>query len=143
MAPQAFWQGVKEFNQQQFYDCHDTLEALWMEAAESQKRFYQGILQIAVGCYHLGNLNWRGAVILLGEGIKRLRDYQPVHENVDISQLLAESSELLRALQQIEPESIGEFVQKLELATVDPNGDNSFRYKLPKINKIDESQAKR
>ncbi|XQQ07818.1 MAG: DUF309 domain-containing protein [Leptolyngbya sp. IPPAS B-1204] len=64
--PPEFWQGIEEFNQQQFYACHDTLEAIWMEAIEPQKTFYQGILQIAVALYHLGNQNFRGAIILLG-----------------------------------------------------------------------------
>jgi len=70
-------QGITQFNQQDFYGCHDTLEAIWLEAIAPEKNFYQGILQIAVGCYHLGNDNWRGAVILLGEGIRRLADYSP------------------------------------------------------------------
>ncbi|MDY7012991.1 MAG: DUF309 domain-containing protein, partial [Cyanobacteriota bacterium] len=65
--PPAFQQGVEEFNRQEFYTCHDTLEALWMDSTEPDKTFYQGILQIAVGCYHLGNSNWHGAVTLLGE----------------------------------------------------------------------------
>ena len=62
--PSEFWEGIEQFNHQEFYACHDTLEALWMEADEPEKKFYQGILQIAVALYHLGNLNWRGAVIL-------------------------------------------------------------------------------
>ncbi|MEY3826619.1 MAG: hypothetical protein RLZZ148_1435, partial [Cyanobacteriota bacterium] len=45
---EAFWQGVSEFNLGEFYACHDTLEALWMESSEPTKSFYQGILQIAV-----------------------------------------------------------------------------------------------
>lgn len=113
MPPQAFWQGMEEFNQQEFYACHDTLEALWMDASEPDKRFYQGILQIAVGCYHLNNLNWQGAVILLGEGAHRLRDYQPSYEKVDVVQLLEASLTLLEALQEIEPEDIAQFVSQL------------------------------
>jgi hypothetical protein len=132
-VPQAFWQGVDEFNQQDFYACHDTLEALWMEAPEPDKRFYQGVLQIAVGCYHLGNHNGRGAMILLGEGIKRLKDYLPIYGQIDVSQLLAESGELLSLLQQTDswnsshaqaplynggvprdPDRLAEFVQKFE-----------------------------
>jgi hypothetical protein len=69
MLPPEFWQGVEQFNQRQFYACHDTLEAIWIEAGEPDKKFYQGVLQVAVGLYHLGNDNWRGAVILLGEGV--------------------------------------------------------------------------
>jgi len=64
---EQLWRGIQQFNQQEFYACHDTLEELWMEAVEPKKQFYQGILQISVACYHLNNLNWRGAVILLGE----------------------------------------------------------------------------
>ena len=114
LPPTEFFRGVEQFNQQEFYACHDTLEALWLEALEPQKRFYQGILQIAVGCYHLGNLNWQGAVILLGEGIRRLRDYQPVYEAIDVSELLTQSVQLLQALQETEPEQVADFVQQLE-----------------------------
>jgi predicted metal-dependent hydrolase len=118
IPPQAFWQGVEQFNRQDFYACHDTLEALWMEALSPQKRFYQGVLQIAVACYHLGNLNWRGAVILLGEGIGRLGDYQPVYEGIDVEALILESRDLLRALQQSGQEQVADFVQQLAQSEV-------------------------
>lgn len=131
MPPQAFWQGVEEFNRQEFYACHDTLEALWMEATQTYKNFYQGILQISVGCYHLENYNWRGAVILLGEGIRRLRDYQPAYEGIDVEQLVVESAILLDALQQIDPAQIVEFVERLETS------DRSSSCSLPKIIRVD------
>jgi hypothetical protein len=136
--PEEFWQGVEQFNQQEFYACHDTLEAVWMEALEPQKRFYQGVLQIAVACYHLGNLNWRGAVVLLGEGIGRLRDYQPIYEGVDVTELLSQSIQLLKALQQVEPEKVGDFVQQLE-ATANCGSEvrGEFVGRLPKILRVD------
>ncbi|NJL67870.1 MAG: DUF309 domain-containing protein [Microcoleus sp. SM1_3_4] len=37
--PAEFWQGIAQFNSQEFYACHDTLEALWMEAGEPEKLF--------------------------------------------------------------------------------------------------------
>lgn len=97
--PDAFWQGIEEFNQGEFYACHDTLEALWMEAMEPEKRFYQGILQIAVSLHHLGNGNQRGATILLGEGVNRLRYYLPSFGGIDVTQLLEQSTTLLATLQ--------------------------------------------
>ncbi|MEH2254502.1 DUF309 domain-containing protein [Nostoc sp.] len=99
--PQEFWQGVEQFNSGQFYACHDTLEALWIEASEPEKTFYQGILQIAVALYHLENRNWRGAVILLGEGSNRLRRYPSTYGGVDVDELLSQSAGLLTTLQQI------------------------------------------
>ncbi|MBO3458882.1 DUF309 domain-containing protein [Aetokthonos hydrillicola Thurmond2011] len=104
--PEQFWQGVEQFNARQFYACHDTLEALWIEAAEPEKTFYQSILQIAVALYHLGNSNWRGAVILLGEGSNRLNRYPSVYSGIDVDQLLDQSVVLLKLLQQTDQESI-------------------------------------
>lgn len=136
--PQEFWQSVEQFNQQEFYACHDTLEALWMEALEPQKRFYQGILQIAVACYHLSNLNWRGAVILLGEGIGRLRDYQPVYEGIDVTELLTQSIQLLEGLQQAGSEQVADFVKQLTASEI--KGADEVRGeavgRLPKILRV-------
>lgn len=137
VPPEDFWQGVEQFNEQEFYACHDTLEALWMEALEPQKKFYQGILQIAVACHHLGNLNWRGAVILLGEGIGRLRDYQPVYEEIDVTELIAQSAQLLKALQQTGPEHVADFVKQLatdDRGSVDEGNREAVR--LPKIQRV-------
>jgi predicted metal-dependent hydrolase len=113
MGDIEFQRAIAEFNQQQFYDCHDTLEAIWVEAPEVDKRFYQGILQVAVGCYHLSNDNLRGAIILLGEAVRRLCDYQPVYEGVNVELLLEQVSQLLQALQQLPPEQTPEFFQQL------------------------------
>jgi uncharacterized protein len=104
--PQEFWQGVEQFNSGQFYACHDTLEALWIEASEPEKTFYQGILQISVALYHLENRNWRGAVILLGEGGNLLRRYPSSYGGVDVDELLSQSAALLTTLQQIGPDQI-------------------------------------
>jgi predicted metal-dependent hydrolase len=103
--PQEFWQGVAQFNRQEFYDCHDTLEALWMEAMEPDRTFYQGILQIAVGFYHLGNQNCQGAMILLGEGIGRLRTYQPDYGGIAINHFIHQTQIVLHTLQRITPGS--------------------------------------
>jgi len=113
VAPE-FERGIAEFNQQQFYACHDTLEAIWVDAPEADKRFYQGILQVAVGCYHLSNDNLRGAIILLGEAVRRLCDYQPDYQEVDVEQLLEQALALLQALQQLQPEQTQDFFQRLQ-----------------------------
>jgi uncharacterized protein len=113
VASPEFERGIAEFNQQQFYACHDTLEAIWVDALEIDKRFYQGILQVAVGCYHLSNDNLRGAIILLGEAVRRLCDYQPDYEEIDVEQLLTQTMALLQALQQLPPEKTQDFWQQL------------------------------
>lgn len=97
--PQKFWQGVEEFNTGQFYACHDSLEEIWLEAVDPEKTFYQGILQIAVAFYHLGNHNWRGCAIMLGEGTNRLRRYRPEYNGIDVEDLFLEALTALERLQ--------------------------------------------
>ena len=146
-ASPEFERGIAEFNQQQFYACHDTLEAIWVDAPEADKRFYQGILQVAVGCYHLSNDNLRGAIILLGEAVKRLCDYQPDYEGVDVEQLLEQAINLLQALQQLKPEQTSNFFQRLQhkysqkqAETIEDNSESLkdliASCQIPYINKI-------
>ncbi len=97
--PQEFWVGVEQFNSGEFYACHDTLEAIWIQAPEADKKFYQGILQVAVGLYHLGNQNFRGAVVLLGEGSNRLYAYPPDYAQLDLHNFLQQVIKLLTELQ--------------------------------------------
>lgn len=111
--PDEFWTAVDQFNQQQYYACHDTLEALWIEADQADKGFYQGILQVAVALYHLSNENWRGTVILMGEGLNRLHSYQPVYAEVDVESFVAHTSLLHQWLQQLGAEQVAIALQQL------------------------------
>ncbi|EFA68555.1 hypothetical protein CEP10_01385 [Cylindrospermopsis raciborskii S07] len=105
--PEEFWLGVEQFNAGQFYACHDTLEALWIEATEPEKTLYQGILQIAVALYHLENSNLRGAMILLGEGTNRLRRLADDNNyGINLWQLLIDSVNFLKVIQQEKPEEV-------------------------------------
>lgn len=106
LADVQLHQGIQQFNSGQYYDCHDTLEAIWMLAPVAEKPFFQGILQIAVGLYHLGNRNWQGSVILLGEGVNRLYAFEPHHRRVNVSHLIDQALDWLSALQRLGPEQV-------------------------------------
>ncbi len=103
---------VAQFNQQDFYGCHDTLEALWVAAPTDEKKFYQGLLQVAVAYYHLGNHNWRGAVVLLGEGRFRLLAYAPSYAGINVQQLRQDTQQLFTDLQAIAPAEVESFATK-------------------------------
>jgi len=137
--PVEFWQAIDQFNQGQFYECHDTLEALWMDAIDPQRPFYQGILQIAVACYHLYNSNPRGAVILLGEGIARLKDYQPIYGGIEVTPLLTQAAALLSILQQTNlAQSTQSGTSSIETSSVVAASQD---IRLPQIQKAAEIQA--
>ncbi|MEK9139339.1 MAG: DUF309 domain-containing protein [Bacteroidota bacterium] len=50
---ELFERGVEEFNSQRFFEAHDTWEELWRETTGPQRLFYQGLIQTAVGFYHI------------------------------------------------------------------------------------------
>lgn len=143
MTNHQFWQGIEEFNQREFYACHDTLEALWLEACDPDKTFYQGILQIAVGCYHLSNRNWNGSVMLLGEGIRRLRNYQPTYSDINVRQLVEQSASMLGCLQQAGPEQVAQCADRFglmgesDVGATTPPDDRTWT--LPKIDRVAEA----
>ncbi|MGF1513477.1 MAG: DUF309 domain-containing protein [Elainellaceae cyanobacterium] len=123
-ATQELNRGIDQFNRGEFYACHDTLEAIWMEASDPDRSFFQGILQIAVGLYHLTHHNWQGAVTLLGNGINRLRPYRPSYGGVDVEHLLGWSGALLRSLQVAGPEAVAEHLPTARQGGMDVNGKN-------------------
>jgi predicted metal-dependent hydrolase len=56
--------GIVLFNRGDYFEAHEVWEELWMESAGPEKRFYQGLIQAAVGLCHFCNGNVRGAVKL-------------------------------------------------------------------------------
>ena len=135
--PNALWSGVEQFNRGDYYDCHDTLEALWMAASTVEKPFYQGILQIAVGLYHLQNHNWRGAAILLGEGSSRLLPFEPTYEQIDVTDLIDQTADWLTALQQSGPEAVAEVAAQLK-AHPDAEDRLGDRLSVPNIRRLSD-----
>jgi predicted metal-dependent hydrolase len=56
--------GILFFNRQDFFEAHEVWEDLWAESAGPERRFYQGLIQAAVGLHHFCTGNTRGAVKL-------------------------------------------------------------------------------
>ena len=69
--------GVAEFNAGHFFECHDTLEEVWSGLRGPARNFVQGLIQVAVGFYHLGNGNSGGALSMLERGLARLEQCGP------------------------------------------------------------------
>ena len=63
--------GVLLFNAQDYFEAHEVWEDLWAESHGDERRFYQGLIQAAVGLCHFGNGNLGGAAKLY----RSSRDY--------------------------------------------------------------------
>ena len=70
-----FRKGVAEFNAGRFFECHEILEDVWHGVRGPARDFYQGLIQVAVGLYHLGNGNLVGCRSQLEKGLQKLERY--------------------------------------------------------------------
>ena len=73
MADPRLGEAMRRFNAGEWYACHDGLEELWHETQGPMRPVLQGLLQIAVAELHQERGNRRGATVLMGEGLGRLR----------------------------------------------------------------------
>lgn len=85
---QLLQEGIRLFNQEQFFECHEALEQAWLEASGEQKAFLQGLIQVAVAFHHLRRENLIGAGRLLAAGMEKLSAFAPQQEAVDVRGLL-------------------------------------------------------
>ncbi|ABX08931.1 DUF309 domain-containing protein [Prochlorococcus marinus] len=94
-----FDDAISLFNSQDWYSAHDLLEELWHESNGMERVTLQGILQIAVAQLHLTRGNHKGATILYGEGLGRLKRLGLPDFDLDINRLCIIVESRLRLLQ--------------------------------------------
>jgi predicted metal-dependent hydrolase len=99
MADPRLGVAIGLFNAADWYACHDLLEELWHETAGPMRPVLQGILQIAVAELHRDKENLRGATILMGEGLGRLRSSGSVALGLNLDGLRATALLRLQTLQ--------------------------------------------
>ena len=81
--------GIDEFNQQLFFECHETLEELWLEERGEDRKFYQGIIQIAAGYFKLQQGVPAGAIKLWRLGLEKIEPYSPAYLGVELASFSA------------------------------------------------------
>jgi predicted metal-dependent hydrolase len=85
-----FVEGVRHFNACDFFEAHEVWEELWTDYRGPSRRFYQGLIQVAVCLHHFGNENTRGAIKLYHGCRTYLEEYRPRHMGVDLDKLLGD-----------------------------------------------------
>ncbi len=120
-----FAKAINEFNNELFFECHDTLEELWNEERNPEiKKFYHGLIHITVGFYHLTNLNFRGAISQFKKSIDKLSEFPEIYEGINLNELLSEVKIWLKYAE----DALNKKEQNLNFA------------KLPKIKLVNENE---
>jgi predicted metal-dependent hydrolase len=94
-----FSKGVDEFNRGLFFECHDSIEDLWSGLRGPVRDFFQGLIQVSVAFYHLGNGNLVGAGSMMRRALKRFERYPDGYFGFDLA---AQREELRRLLEDID-----------------------------------------
>jgi hypothetical protein len=81
---------IEYFNNGYFFEAHDTFEELWMDDRDEAKRFYQGLVQLSTGFYHLVMKNLKGAESQLTKGVEKLSSYPPVYHGLKVSEIISD-----------------------------------------------------
>lgn len=96
--PAALLRGIAEFNDGEYFACHETLEALWRAERGPVRRLYQGVLQVAVALHHLERGNLPGARSILAKAEKHLAACPAPCLGVDVAALREDTRLLAESL---------------------------------------------
>ena len=85
-----YLEGIEHFNTCDFFEAHEVWEELWADTRGESRRFYQGLIQVAVCLHHFGNGNIRGAKKLYYGCRGYLEEYRPRYLGLDLDKLFSE-----------------------------------------------------
>jgi uncharacterized protein len=78
-----YLRGISLFNNAEFFDAHEALEDVWRAAPPENKKFLQGLVQVAVAFHHYSTGNRVGMRSVLERAIRNLAqpsgDFGKIH----------------------------------------------------------------
>ncbi|MGD9047563.1 MAG: DUF309 domain-containing protein [Anaerolineae bacterium] len=117
--PDGLRKGIEEFNRGEFFECHESLEEIWLIERRPIRCLYQGILQIGVAFHHLRAERYRPVVTLLRRGSKYLEPFAPLCMGVDVAELLSGVTRCLADVERLGAGRLNDFdwsvVPKIEI----------------------------
>lgn len=87
MSSSLLHEGIRHFNAGRYFEAHEALELVWKTTAGPERELYQGIIQAAVGFYHLKQGHWHPALLVFRRALPRLRAFSPGWEGIEVDRL--------------------------------------------------------
>ena len=81
-------EGIRLFNEQRFFECHETLEPYYQETEAENKPFLEGLIQLAAAFRlyrEFGEI--KGPVRMVHQALIRFENYQPAFLEVRVNEL--------------------------------------------------------
>ena len=80
-------EGIQLFNSRKFFEAHEALEAVWLNAAGDEKIFLHGLIQVAAAFHHHARGNASGFRSLLEKGFRKLDACGESHGGINLASL--------------------------------------------------------
>jgi uncharacterized protein len=80
--------GIRLFNRGDFFEAHEVLEDVWRAAPPEQKRFLQGVVQLAVAFHHYSTGNRIGMKSVMERGVGNICRHRGDCCGIDLASLL-------------------------------------------------------
>lgn len=98
--------GIRLFNEGKFWHSHEAWENVWIQRAEDERLFFQGLIQLAAGYHQIfGKKNPQGAVNNFDKAHPKLEVFVPEYLGLSVSPLLKFIEQGKKAIAQM---SVGE-----------------------------------
>ncbi len=100
-ADERFLEGLKLFNEREYFECHEVIEELWLETASSDRYrdLYKGVIQAAAAIYQWDRGILTGARGLYRTAVEYLDQYRPKALGLDVERLSKELKACFQAFE--------------------------------------------
>ncbi len=95
----SYARGIRLFNQQEYFEAHEVLEDVWRAAPVNEKKFLQGLIQLAVALHHHSRGNAVGALSLIKRAANNLAAVPSESRGIHVAALLDALGQCASALE--------------------------------------------
>jgi predicted metal-dependent hydrolase len=103
MGDDGLIEGVQLFNKEQFFAAHEALEDVWRASAASDKKFLQGLTQLAVAFHHHSTGNDVGCRSVMARALRNLSGYPEGLFGLHTTEIVEAVAPCQHALEQNKP----------------------------------------
>lgn len=81
-------EGIRLFNERQFFECHEILEPFYQETDDENKPFLEGLIQLAAAFRLYSEFGeTKGPVRMIHQALIRFENYQPTFLHIQVENL--------------------------------------------------------
>lgn len=99
----AYLHGISLFNAAQFFEAHEVLEDVWRAAPAPERKFLQGLIQVAVALVHFSRGNQVGCRSVMERARRNLSAYPAAYGGLDLHSLRSSLDQWCLALDHARP----------------------------------------